>query len=284
MPPHQQVAIVGVGLLGGSIGLALRERGLAAEIVGVGRHAEKLDRAAADGIIDRSETDLATGIGEAEVVVVCTPVEVVATTIAEVARHAPASCLVTDVASTKVTVVAEVESVLSQVPGETTFIGSHPLAGDHRSGAEFARADLFAGKTVVVTPTTETSAGTVDRAAAFWQSLGAKVVQMSPEQHDAALAVTSHLPHLVASALSLATTDNVSPLVATGWLDTTRVAAADAALWRQIFASNRGQVLVAVEQFSEYLERLRTALAHEDDAHLEQLLAEGKRIRDAVGN
>ncbi len=284
MPSYQQVALVGVGLLGGSIGLALKERGLAAEVIGVGRHREKLDRAVEQGILDRHSTDLATGVAEAEVVVVCTPVDVAAETIALAAQQAPAGCLVTDVASTKGTVVAAVEAILAKGGSNATFVGSHPLAGDHRSGADFSRADLFAGRTVVVTPTDSTSTEATVRAEAFWESLGATVERLSPDQHDAALAITSHLPHLVASALATSTPETIRSLVATGWLDTTRVAAADAALWRQIFSSNRSQVLAALDRYREHLEVLRRALVDEDDAQLEQLLAEGKRIRDAVGN
>ena len=291
MSQPKRVAIVGVGLLGGSIGLALKERHLASEVIGVGRQPDKLLQAVERGNIDRAETDLALGVAQADIVVVCTPVEVVASQVAQVVAHAPAGCWVTDVGSTKGSVVAEIETLLAQLPlskfpaePRVGFVGSHPLAGDHRSGAEFSRADLLQQRTVVITPTEATADETTQQATSFWESLGAEVVCMSPAEHDRALALTSHLPHLVATGLSLSTPSKVHPLVATGWLDTTRIAAADVALWRQIFASNRPQVLAALEQFGHHLEQLRTALASEDDTQLEKLLTEGKRIRDAVGN
>ncbi len=278
MTSYDQVAIVGVGLLGGSLGLALRQRGIARRVIGIGRDQKKLDTAAERGIVDRGMTNLAEGVKSADLVVVCTPVEMVAEQVAEVLRHAPSSCLVTDVGSSKQSIV----DALYQAAGQ--FVGSHPLAGDHRTGAENARADLFDQRTVVVTPTNATPTSVTRQIADFWRSVGAEVVELSPSEHDAAVAVTSHLPHMVATALANTTPRHLQPLTASGWADTTRVAAGDAALWRQIFLSNRELVLAAVASFEQQIAELRDALVDENGDRLEQLLAEGKRIRDAVGN
>ncbi len=280
MNRYQQVAIVGVGLLGGSIAKALKQRGLAGEVVGIGRSRERLSEAVEQGIIDRGESDWKNGLESADLAVICTPVDQVAGHVLQAASHLPPSAWVTDVASTKGEIVAEVEQKLrSQV-----FIGSHPLAGDHRSGARYAREDLYEGKTVVLTPTARTPPELVDRARQFWESLGAASECLSPAVHDAALARTSHLPHLVATALALATPESIGRLAASGWLDTTRVAGGDAGLWRPIFSSNRAEVTTAVAEFQVQLDRLREALVRMDDESLENLLAEGKRIRDALGS
>lgn len=282
MPQFEQLSIVGVGLLGGSIALAARERKVAGTIVGIGRQPTKLANLVNQGMLDRVATNLADGVAAADLVIVATPVDLVAETVAAVRKSAPASCLITDVGSTK-------QDIVAQVAANTTgsgrqFVGSHPLAGDHRSGAEFSRANLFEGRTVVVTPDASSGAEAVSRICEFWKALGARVVEMSPSEHDQAVALTSHLPHAVASALASATPESVRHLVATGWSDTTRVAAGDAALWRQIFLANRPQVLAALDQFNQHLALLRAAIEAGDGAKLEQLLAEGKRIRDAVGN
>lgn len=280
MPRYQQVAIVGVGLLGGSIGMMLRERGLAQEVVGIGRNRQNLEKAAQLGAIDRPASSLAEGVARADVVVICTPVDVVATTAREAAPSISPAGWLTDVASTKGEIVGEIESNLPA----GKFVGSHPLAGDHRSGVEYARPDLFANKRVIVTPTSATPSELTCRAREFWEALDATVVEMGPEEHDQALAHTSHLPHLVASALALCTPSEVRGLAASGWLDTTRVAAGDASLWRPIFASNRDEVARAVAQFQHHLDRLVAALRDQDDEQLERLLAEGKKNRDAVGS
>ncbi|WP_442482016.1 prephenate dehydrogenase [Aeoliella sp. SH292] len=282
MPQFEQLSIVGVGLLGGSIALAARERRVAGTIVGIGRSPAKLANLVSQGMLDRVATSLADGVATADLVIVATPVDLVAETVADVRKSAPASCLITDVGSTKHDIVAQV--VASSMGSHGQFVGSHPLAGDHRSGAEFSRANLFVGRTVVVTPDASSDAEAVSQICEFWKALGARVVEMSPAEHDQAVALTSHLPHAVASALASATPAEVRQLVATGWSDTTRVAAGDAALWRQIFLANRPQVLAALDQFNQHLALLRAAIEAGDGAKLEQLLAEGKRIRDAVGN
>ena len=283
MPLGRNFCIVGVGLLGGSIGLALRQRGLADQITGLGRDEQRLAKAAELGAIDRGTTDLADAVSGADLVIVCTPVDKVAGFVSAIAQldH---PCLVTDVGSTKQQMVEQIDQEILKPGGYVRFVGSHPLAGDHRTGVEFARADLFDGRTTVVTPTDSNSPDDVQTIRELWTSLGSRVVELSPVAHDQALAATSHLPHLVSSALAASTTAEQLQLVASGWLDTTRIAAADPGLWREIFAANRQQVLEAAEQFGQNLELLIAALAAGNDQQLEQLLGEGKRIRDAVGN
>ena len=281
MSTYPNVAIVGVGLIGGSIGLALGERGLAKEIVGVGCRQASLDRALACGAIQTATTDLAAGVAAADVVIVATPVASVAHDVCRALEAAPAEALVTDVGSTKAKICA---AVAAQEISHIGFVGSHPLAGDHRSGPEHARADLLEGKVVVVTPTAATLPATSERVQAFWEALGGRVVQMSPEQHDEALATTSHLPHLVASALAAATPAECLPLAATGWADTTRIAAADPKLWAQIFAHNTPDVVAALDRLLDQLQTARSNLQAEDQQQMENFLQQAKRTRDALGN
>jgi prephenate dehydrogenase len=278
------VAIVGVGLLGGSIGLALRRRRIAKNVVGIGRRRSSLAKALALQCVTATTTSIARGVAEAQLVVVCTPVECIASHAAEAARHCSAGAIITDVGSTKRQIVAAAESALAQLDGRAAFVGSHPLAGSEKTGADAARADLFVDRVVVVTPSEQTPPAAADRVEAFWRSLGARTLRMSPDEHDAALARTSHLPHLVASALAAATPEELLPLTATGWQDTTRIAAGDADLWRQIFLSNQPHTLKALADFETVLSRFRAALESKDGALLLELLVEGKRRRDAVGS
>jgi prephenate dehydrogenase len=287
MQTFSAVAIVGVGLIGGSIGLALRQRGLCQRVVGIGRRIPSLEAALAHGCVTEVTTSIAEGVRETGLVVVCTPVETIAQHIAEAARHCPEGCVLTDAGSTKAAVVKEVEAALAgRFPSKLPFVGSHPIAGSERSGPAAAQADLFAGRVVVVTATDRSDQRAITAIESFWQSLGASIVRKEPEEHDALLACTSHLPHLVAAALAATTPADGEALLLTGsgWADTTRIAAGDPELWRQIFLANRGATLKALTDFETVLKTWRDALQNGDGSLLIELLKEGKRRRDAVGS
>ena len=279
------VAIIGVGLIGGSIGLALRTRKLAPRVIGIGRRKDSLEKAQAHGCVTEFTTSIAEGVKSAELIVVCTPVESIAEHVREAGQRCPEGSIITDAGSTKAAIVIQAETALAdRFPTHMPFVGSHPLAGSEKNGPTASSADLFEGRVVVVTESEVSDHEVVDTIEEFWQSLGARVIRMSPENHDAALACTSHLPHLVASALAAATPEELLPLTATGWQDTTRIAAGDVELWRQIFVANRDSTLKAVADFETVLNRFRMALETADGALLAELLAEGKRRRDAVGS
>lgn len=275
-----RVAIVGVGLIGGSIGKDLLGRGLAREVVGIGRRQSSLRVAKRVGAVTRTALDLERGVAGAELVVVCTPVGRIAADVRQAAAVAP-EALITDAGSTKAAILAELDG---SVAGGVRFVGSHPLAGSEKQGPAAAMTDLFVGRTVVVTPTEHTR--DTDRRAVerFWKLLGAKVKVMSADEHDRRLAATSHLPHVVASALAAVTDQDDCPLVAGGWLDTTRIAGGDPALWAQIFLANRSHVLTALGRYEKVLAAFAEALARSDQQELERLLTEAKRTRDALGN
>ena len=275
------VAIVGVGLIGGSIGLALRERKLARQVVGIGRRAASLRTAKRIGAVNATTLDLAKGAAEADLVVVCTPVGRIVDDVLTAATASKAGCLITDAGSTKAEIVSALEGRLN---GQAHFVGSHPLAGSEKNGPAAASAELFVDRTVVITPTKTTRPADLAGLAAFWTSLGANVVSMPAATHDRILAATSHLPHLAASALAAATGEADLPWVASGWLDTTRIAAGDADLWRQIFQANRAHVLKALGKYEKTLAALRRAIERGDEKKLTEILLEAKRKRDAVGS
>jgi len=282
MPHWDTIAIVGAGLIGGSVGLAVRERRLARRVIGIGRRAESLQKAQAVGAIDAGTLDLAAGVQEAQLIIVCTPVARIAADVQAAAAHCPEGALVTDAGSTK----AEIVKVLDKhkFPRRVRFVGSHPIAGGEKNGAEHGRADLFDGRTVVVTPGKKTAPDDTLAISDFWSALGATVLHMTPADHDRALAATSHLPHLVAAALAGATTAADFPLCGTGWRDTTRIAAGDAEMWTQIFLANSANTLRALKRFAKTLSGLERALTRGDAARLKKLLTEAKQNRDAVGS
>lgn len=283
-PAWDTLTVVGVGLLGGSIGMAARERGIARRVVGWGRSPATLDLARSLGAIDVAEPDFARAVGSASLIVVCTPVERVAEQACEALRLAPPDALVTDVGSTKAEILSRIDGRLGDSPLRRRFIGSHPIAGSERTGVQAASADLFVGRTAIVTPTGVEADSEVARIEQFWQSLGAKTTRQSPAEHDRAFAALSHLPHLAAAALAAATPEALLPLAGSGWRDTTRVALGDVELWRQIFASNRAELLGALDRYLETLAACRRALAAADDAELVRWLTIGRDFRNAVGN
>jgi prephenate dehydrogenase len=287
MAEFDTVAIVGVGLIGGSIGLAVRERKLARQVIGIGRNEANLATARQLGAIDAGTTVLAHGVEAAQLVIVSTPVDTITDFASQAAAASGNRSLITDAGSTKAAIVKNLEALLVDRRDGPRFVGSHPLAGDHRTGVEFARGDLFDGRKVVVTPTEKTHRAAVVEISGFWQALGAEVVVMSPAEHDRALAATSHLPHLIASALTLATPKDLLPLAASGWRDTTRVAGGDPEMWRAIFATNRQEVLDALKRFERWTGEIREILALGQDERLLRILERAKWMkanRDSLGD
>lgn len=281
----EQVAIVGVGLIGGSIGLALRRSGLAKRIIGVGRSAANLQRAIARGAIDQLVLESAGELPQVDLVIVCTPVDHVAKQISWWAHSAAQGALITDAGSTKDRIVREVDQQLHEHnPRQARFIGSHPLAGSEKTGVEFARENLFDGRVVVITPTDHTAPSAIEEIQLLWKSLGAGVIPMTPHAHDEAVAATSHLPHVISAALAAVTPPDLLKLAAGGWLDTTRIAGGDVSLWQQILLENREPVLAALAKYETEIASWRRALEQRDASALESLLQQGKTIRDAVGN
>jgi len=271
------VAIVGVGLIGGSIGLALKNRALASEVVGVGREQTTLETAVRLGAIDRGTTDLIDAVADAQVVVVCTPVSRIADDVRRAAESAPAQVLVTDAGSSKRQIV---ETVERHPRSATVFVGAHPLAGSERRGVDHARADLFDGRVCVLTPTPRTRPDRSRLARNFWGAVGCRVLEMSPAEHDEVVAYTSHLPHAVAAALASSVLPQWLPLAAGAYRDGTRVAAADPGIWTAIFRDNRGPLLKALGTLQERLDAFKYALMTDDEEAIRHWWNQAKERRD----
>ena len=273
----RQLAIVGVGLLGGSVAKAARSGGLARRIVGVGRDPERLRPAVEDGTLDAAVTELDAGVREADVVLLAAPVLAIEGLLERVWRAAPDGALVTDVGSTKRNIVRAAERLAAT--RSLAFVGSHPLAGSEQAGYRVARADLFRGATVVVTPTEKTELAALKKITELWEALGARVTALDPETHDRTVAAISHLPHLIACAL-VDGAGRVEPaaleLAARGFRDTTRIAAGDPDMWTEIFLANRDALTAGIEAFREALADLQRVI---DAGRVEPLRAELARIK-----
>lgn len=271
------VSIVGVGLIGGSIGLALKSRGLASRVVGVGRDARRLEEARSREVIDDATTDLEGGVAEAEVVVVCTPVSRIPPDVRRIAEAAPASALVTDAGSTKRRIV---EAIERHPASSALFVGAHPVAGSERSGSAHARAGLFEGRVCVLTPTPRTPRERLERAKSFWGGLGCRLLEMTPIEHDEVLAHTSHLPHALAAALASSVPPEWLDLAAGAFRDGTRVAGADADLWTAIFRDNRGPLLKALGTLQDRIAAFKYAVMTDDEDAIRRWWDEGRRRRE----
>ena len=275
----ERIAIIGVGLIGGSVGLAAKTRGVARHRVGIDREPRVLEHAAKLGAIDSWSCDLAEGIRGAELCVVCTPVDRIGGIILQAASSSPAGLLFTDVGSTKSNILKAVE----KLPAGFEYVPAHPLAGSEKSGATHGQADLFLNKAAIVTPVPGNTAAAVERVAQFWRALGANVTIMDPAEHDRVLAITSHLPHAIAATVAGSTPAEFLKLSAGGFRDLTRIAAADPPMWTAVFQANRDSVLTALATFKQRLTEFQRLLEAGDGAGLERWLTEAKQVRDALG-
>lgn len=278
-----RLTVVGLGLLGGSAALAARKRGLAREIVAVGRRAERLAPALADRVVDRATADIAEGVRDADFVLLATPVTAIEALLPEVWRVTKADAVVSDVGSTKRAIVSAAERLARS--RALAFVGGHPMAGSEQSGYAAARADLFAGATVILTPTERTDPHAVKRVSEFWEALGSRVVTLDPDIHDRVVAAVSHLPHLVAFAL-VAAAVRLDPgalgFAGRGFADTTRIAASDPGVWRDIFLANREALAETLATFRSALEDLERLVADRDAAGLGAALARIREIRNGL--
>jgi prephenate dehydrogenase len=279
----QTLAIVGVGLLGGSVAKAARAATLARTLVGVGRDAARLEGALADGALDRATTDLEAGVRGADFVLLAAPVLAIEALLERVWCAAPDGATLTDVGSTKAGIVRRAEALAAGRP--LAFVGSHPMAGSEKSGYGVARADLFEGATVLVTPTDRTEPRAVKAVTGFWEALGARVSALDPEAHDTAVAAISHLPHAVADALMDAVArfaPEALEFAARGFKDTTRIAAADPDMWADIFVANRAALGASLGAFRQALAELEGAIARGSREEIRALLARVKAARETL--
>jgi prephenate dehydrogenase len=282
-PLIPRLCVIGVGLIGGSLARALREAGEVGEVIGCGRNEDNLRAAISLGVVDRYYTDPADAVAGANVVVVAVPLGAMEPVLRAIVPHLAPDCVVTDVGSAKGCVVADIERVYGYIP--PNFVPGHPIAGTEKSGVEASFATLFHGRRVILTPLAETTAVAHHLIKRMWETTGAEVVDMGVRHHDAVLAATSHLPHVLAYTLvdTLARLDDRAEIfryAAGGFRDFTRIASSDPRMWHDICVANREQLLEMIASFSADLTRLADAIRADDRAAILATFERAKTARD----
>lgn len=274
---NQSVVIAGVGLIGGSIGMALKALPDAPRIIGMGRNPERLQKALELKAIDSFTTDWSEAMASAGLVVLCGPVASIASEAQKAWAHRINNNLViTDAGSTKGSILA---TISNNPELAAAFVGGHPIAGSEKSGVEAARADLFCDRLCIITPTQFNPPGKIAQVRLFWESVGSRVIEMPPDNHDQALALTSHLPHALSAALSRLVDPSLHQLSAGAFRDMTRIAGADADLWRDIFLSNKNSVRNSLEEYINELLNFKKLLDNDASEELSNWWELGRRHR-----
>jgi prephenate dehydrogenase len=279
----RRLAVIGVGLIGGSLARALREAGAVGEVVGCGRGRENLERGVALGVIDRYSHDVADAVQGADLVFVAVPLGAMRDTFAAMRGHLAPDAVVTDGGSAKGSVVADARAALGEAV--KVFVPGHPIAGTEQTGVEASFATLYRNRRVILTPLPENNRDAVDRVAAMWRACGAEVAEMSVEHHDEVLAATSHLPHMLAYGLvdvlaRMKENDEIFRYAAGGFRDFTRIASSSPVMWRDICVANREALSRMLERFAEEMTDLAETIRRGDGAHLLEIFGRAKAARD----
>ncbi|MHB9095510.1 MAG: prephenate dehydrogenase/arogenate dehydrogenase family protein [Eubacteriales bacterium] len=281
-PLFDKVAIIGVGLIGGSLGMALCSRGLVSRVVGVDTERISLELALEAEVIHEGSEDIACAVEDADLVVIATPVGLTVDIVKQIVPFIKEGCIVTDVGSTKASIVREVSKLM---PPGTYFVGGHPMTGSETVGVKGADRYLFENAVYILTPAKETDRAAVLKTRELVDSLGAKVIELDPEEHDLMVAVVSHLPHLVATAL-VNTAGEIEQdhkgllmLAAGGFRDTTRVASGNPVMWKDICLTNKEGILKVLDRFARVLEKTRQIIEMSDDKGLEEQFKKARELR-----
>ncbi|MBI2423509.1 MAG: prephenate dehydrogenase/arogenate dehydrogenase family protein [Candidatus Hydrogenedentes bacterium] len=278
-PTFDRLALVGVGLLGGSIGKGLKQRGLVSHVAGVGHRASSLDAALACGAIDKATTHLEEVIPSADLIVICTPALLIPDVLDRVRPLLKPGAAVTDVGSTKAHICAHAAATW---PAPRRFVGSHPMAGSEKFGPEHSDPGLFVNAVCLLESSPEADPAARARIAALWASLGARVVDMDPVHHDRLVAHSSHIPHILSALIATiaARQEGLGPVIGNGFRDMTRIAAGRPAIWRDIALSNRDAILEGLEEAAEELAQFKRALEANDAAAVEAYFEAGRAARE----
>jgi prephenate dehydrogenase len=271
-----KIGIVGPGLLGGSVALAIKTYSSAAKIIGIGHRPASIDRAVEIGAIDAGSLDI-RDLADCELVVIATPIGLIHRTIDDLATVLSPRAVVTDVGSTKRQICRWGKTLMKR---KIEFVGSHPIAGSEKRGVDFARPDLFVNANCFVTPVAGNTSQAVDLVCQLWKLLGMRVVKTSPGEHDKLLAAVSHLPHMVAAGLVNACTDDQMKFSGTGFMDTTRIASGDANLWHDIVISNADYLSSAIKKFTHQLDKFRQAVEKGDSKAICRFLEKARLSRE----
>jgi prephenate dehydrogenase len=280
----KRLCIIGVGLIGGSLARALKAAGACGEVVGYGRNPEALQRALELGVIDRAESDIAAAAKGADVIVLGVPVGAMEAVLGELKPHLEPQTILTDVGSTKGSVVEAAKRVFGTLPPR--FVPGHPIAGTEQSGVEASFAELYRQRRVILTPDTDTDPEALETIRRMWQQAGAEVIEMPVAHHDEVLAATSHLPHLLAFTLvdtlaRLEEHDDIFRFAAGGFRDFTRIASSNPQMWHDICLNNRDALLKMVQRFSTELGTLARAIEGGDSEAILATFQRAKSARDA---
>jgi len=280
----KHLCVIGVGLIGGSLALALKKNNYVEQVTGLGRSLENLKKAKQLGVIDQYETDYATAIAAADMVVVSVPIGAMFDVFEKIAPHLQANTIVTDGGSAKQTVIDAATRALGKKLYQ--FIPGHPIAGTEKSGAEAAFETLYQERKVILTPLKENLTGDINKVRSMWEVVGAKVDEMKAEHHDLVLAGTSHLPHVLAFALvdCLNNVDDVNEIfkyAAGGFRDFTRIASSDPVMWRDICLHNSDAILTMMNHYQNDIDRLKSAIENKNSDELLALFSGAKKTRDA---
>ena len=283
----QTVCIIGTGLIGGSLALALKQSGFCSRVVGAGRTEATLKKAIELGVIDHYETDFALAVKDADVVVVAVPLSAMKNVFEQIAPGLSSTAIVTDAGSAKQTVINDAESVFAA--NANRFVPGHPISGTEKSGVTAAFAELYENRKVILTPTENTDVDAVKIVTEMWQAAGAEVESMSAQHHDMVLAGTSHLPHILAFGLvdclnNLEEVDEVFRFAAGGFRDFTRIASSDPVMWRDICLSNRDDILAMMNKYKDQLQMITSALQDSDGDALIEIFERAKKARDQFNN
>lgn len=281
------IAILGVGLIGGSLARALRRAGACRRIMGYGRHETELKKAVSLGVIDDYALDPAHAVARADIVVLAVPLGAMKPLMAAIGSALPPHAILTDVGSAKSSVIADATAAFGLMPER--FVPAHPIAGTEQSGVDASFAELFEGRRVILTPLEHTDRAAVEKIRAMWRVAGAVVEEMDALHHDRMLAATSHLPHVVAysvvnAALQLDPTSAVLRYAGTSFRDVTRVASSDPVMWRDIWLANKDAVLDSVQAFQTQLQALQHAIEQDDGTAIVAILSRAKAARDRLAH
>ena len=276
----ERIAIVGVGLIGGSIGLAVRKNKLASKVIGIGRRKISIDKAKKKGAIDAGTLNLRQGIKGAGLIIIATPVDKVEVKLREVAKYAERGAIVIDVNSTKQKIIISAARCL---PKDVFFVGTHPIAGSEQTGVLSSDAGLFDGTICIITPTLSTDKKVLKKIKSFWRNIGAEVKVMSPELHDDIVADISHLPHILAYTLCDTVSSKELKMAGTGFKDTTRIAKSSPRMWEEIFIQNQKSLLKSVTAFQKSLNVFKNDIIKERRTSLSKKLIRAKRKREMLG-
>lgn len=285
-----KVSIIGVGLIGGSFGLALKKKRLVGQVVGIGRHIHKLKEAKRLGAIDSYTTDFARGVKDSDIVMVAAPVGKIPLIVKRILPHLKEGCIITDVGSTKEKVVKKVHEILLKSSGKgrrpkVSFIGGHPMAGSEKQGVRNARADIFSGTTCVLTPADRNGRKAAKVIRDLWKRMGARILLLKPEEHDYLVAYTSHLPHVLASILAnlmgrvCKEDPRASRAIAGSISDMTRIAASNPEMWIDICLSNNKAISESINVMIKHLEKFKKSIEKKRKREIQDLFHKGRLAR-----